>query len=199
MSLAEIFLLLVFTILLVAAHKENTDGPIEVERLRRENAKLSAENAVLRGKVNELSQVLDRKNAIIDVLASMAGVPIDSAGDVPNAINALRRGAKACTKPNTLIAARASGRHLTLRLLVDLPELDVRASEFTVVVREGKTLSDPVSTNAFLLSVRHYGSESNHNCRFDYRLEFATSEDYLLARDSLERFMYPERIVRVEP
>src|SRR5689334_610540 len=112
MSLAEIFLLLVFTVLLVAAHREKTNGPIEAERLRQEVRRLDSVMALLTHRVDTLEQSLDRKNAIIEALATISGVSIEAPEDIPGAIATLKRGAKACTNPNTLVLVRAAAKRL---------------------------------------------------------------------------------------
>jgi hypothetical protein len=197
MSLAEIFLLLVFTVLLVAAHREKTNGPIEVERLRQDVRRLDSANASLTHRIDSLEQSLDRKNAIIAALATMSSVSIEAPEDIPGAIAALKRGAKACTNPNTLVVVRAAAKRLTFRALIDVSAFTVPSGGETISVKEGMVIVEPNLINALLREVRTYGAAAQNNCRFDYRLEFETAEDYLVARDSLERFMYPERIVRV--
>ena len=48
---------------------------------------------------------------------------------------------------------------------------------------------------SFIQDVYEY--EKDHKCRFNYRLKYATDNDYRKAREIYEKYFYPEKIMKI--
>ena len=47
---------------------------------------------------------------------------------------------------------------------------------------------------SFLQDVYQY--EKDRGCRFNYRLKYATDNDYRKAREGFEKYFYPEKMIK---
>jgi len=195
MSLAEILLLFLFTFLVKQAADSSPKGPAEVAALRQQVARLVQDSVQRSHRIRELEELVAEKSATIDALSRMAGTTITSPTDVPIAVNALKRGYRMCRQPNTLLEAVAQDQRLRLVVLLEEPALQALITTRGAHANRGDTLNAEGAIDVLLEAVRSYGN--SHQCRFDYRLRYATPEDYLLGREKLERYLYPEQRIQI--
>jgi hypothetical protein len=59
---------------------------------------------------------------------------------------------------------------------------------------KGEQTSDLEEIVSFIQDVYEY--EKDHKCRFNYRLKYATDNDYKKGRDGYEKYFYPEKIIK---
>jgi hypothetical protein len=78
----------------------------------------------------------------------------------------------------------------TLQVIGEIP------SDLEVNLVKGDRTSDLDQIVSFIQDV--YQHEKDHKCRFDYRLQYATDNDYRKAREGFEKYFYPEKMIRTE-
>ena len=76
----------------------------------------------------------------------------------------------------------------TLQVIGDIP------SDLIVNLVKGDQTSDLDQIVSFIQDVYQY--EKDHSCRFNYRLKYATDNDYRKAREGFEKYFYPEKMIR---
>jgi hypothetical protein len=67
-------------------------------------------------------------------------------------------------------------------------------SDLPVTMAKGEQTSDLEKIVSFIQEVYEY--EKDHRCRFNYRLKYATDNDYRKGRDGYEKYFYPEKLLR---
>jgi hypothetical protein len=87
-----------------------------------------------------------------------------------------------------LIEARIQNGAETVHVIGEIP------SDLTVNLAKGDHTSDLDQIVSFIQDVYEY--EKDQKCRFNYRLKYATDNDYRKGRDGYEKYFYPEKIMR---
>jgi hypothetical protein len=126
---------------------------------------------------------------LMDELKLMVGAKTASKEGFQDAVDTLKRGYALCQKDdNLLIEARIQNGAETVQVIGEVP------ADLTATLAKGEQTSDLEQIVSFIQDVYEY--EKDHKCRFNYRLKYATDNDYRKGRDSYEKYFYPEKIVR---
>ena len=193
LSLVEVMLLLVFAALMVyvtdnveGRGQEPHEGGDESQSLETGlQAKLDAATE----KSDDLERHLHDMTLFVNELKLMVGAKVSTKEGFHEAIENLKRGYAFCQKGNnTLIEASVQNGVETLQVVGDIP------SDLIVHFVKGDQTSDLDQIVSFVQDVYQY--EIDHKCRFNYRLKYATDNDYRKAREGYERYFYPEKMTR---
>jgi hypothetical protein len=182
MTLAEVFLLILFVVWLSTAIDVSSDGnpeaPIDPEALRATVAKLQErlrslerDKEDLRARVEALRDMLDAHDITDEALREALQRRIQEA----------KRGSPVCLTDNVLVhVSRTDG--------VDV--LTVRQDTQSLLPggrwAAGAQLQDEREIQEFLQAVQIYYHQAQKKCRFDYRLTYKTDADYRLGRTRYE-------------
>ncbi len=193
LSLVQVGLLLFFAaaILYVTEHVEvNGQEPQAVAgEAALPKAGLHAGLDAAAAKSTELEQRIAEMTLFMDDVKLMVGAKSASKEGFQEAIDTLKRGYALCQKDdNTLIEARIQNGAETVQVIGELP------ADLTANLAKGEQTSDLEQIVSFVQDVYEY--EKDHKCRFNYRLKYATDNDYRKGRDGYEKYFYPEKIVR---
>jgi hypothetical protein len=140
-------------------------------------------------KTTELEQRIAEMTLFMDDVKLMVGAKNASKEGFQEAVDTLKRGYALCQKDdNTLIEARIQNGAETVHVIGELP------ADLTANLAKGDQTSDLEQIVSFVQDVYEY--EKDHKCRFNYRLKYATDNDYRKGRDGYEKYFYPEKIVR---
>lgn len=140
-------------------------------------------------KNNALEQELGDMSGLVDELKLMVGAKVSSKEGFREAIETLKRGYALCQKDdNTLIEATIRQGAENVQVIGEIP------SDLFVNLAKGDSTSDLDQIVSFIQDVYEY--EKDHKCRFNYRLKYATDNDYRKAREGYEKYFYPERIIK---
>lgn len=189
LSLVEVMLLLLFAAIMVHV-TDTVEGrqPVADEPHNQDlgsQARLDAameQNRDLEKQLNEMTLLLNE----VQLMAGAKGTTIDG---FQEAIENLKRGYALCQKDsNILIEASVQHGVETVHVIADIP------AELKVSLGRGEQTSDLEEIVSFLQDVYQY--EKDQNCRFNYRLKYATDNDYRKAREVFERYFYPEKMIR---
>jgi hypothetical protein len=201
MTLAEMFLLILFV---VWYSQGPTRGP-DWERIAAERLlmirQLSKEIQQQRAQVVELQKL--RKFW----LEALGVNPPASVGELETALRTpqgqalrqdLARGAPRCDQNNVLVEVSIRYGTIKLRLKDASPLLQRWArSVRTDVPLAGDAVETPQAVASLLASVSRfyeYQSQLKQPCRFDYKLFWATDQDYRRGREQFEKYFYPAGI-----
>lgn len=193
LSLIEVLLLLVFAgmIVYVTDHVEGK-GPEPyqgVEEPRSPDAALQARLDAATETNKDLEKQLNNLTLFVNELKLMVGAKGTTKEGFQEAIDGLRRGYPSCqTDNNTLIEASIQNGMESVHVIGEIP------SDLEVSLAEGNQTSDLDQIVSFIQDVYQY--EKDHNCRFNYRLKYATDNDYRKARERFEKYFYPEKMIR---
>ena len=193
LSLVEVMLLLVFAALLVYA-TDNVEGRGQEPRQdgderKSPDATLEARLDATTKKSDNLEGQLNDMTLFVNELKLMVGAKVPTKEGFQEAIETLKRGYALCQKNNnTLIEASVQNGVETLQVIGDIP------SDLIVNLAKGEQTSDLDQIVSFVQDVYQY--EKDHSCRFNYRLKYATDNDYRKAREGFEKYFYPEKIIR---
>lgn len=194
LSLVQLALLLFFAavILYVTERVEVSSGQ-EPHSAPRET---TARDQSVQGHLDEakaetttLQQQLGDMTALVEDLKLMVGAKTASKEGFQEAVETLKRGYALCQKDdNTLIEARIQNGAETVMVLAEIPP------DLAVTMAKGEQTSDLEEIVSFIQEVYEY--EKDHKCRFNYRLKYATDNDYRKGRDGYEKYFYPEKLLR---
>lgn len=187
LSLVEVMLLLVFAAMMVYVTdtvegsgqetQQIVDGPLQ--------ARLDAATE----KSNDLEEQLNEMTLFVNEVKLMVGAKGSTKEGIQEAIENLKRGYALCQKnSNTLIEASVQNGVETIQVIGDIP------SDLRVNLVKGDQTSDLDQIVPFLQDVYQY--EKDQSCRFNYRLKYATDNDYRKAREGYEKYFYPEKMIR---
>ncbi|WP_455389291.1 hypothetical protein [Petrachloros mirabilis] len=193
LSLVQVMLLLVFAALMVyATDNVESRGPelpenaVEPKNL---DTGLQARLDAATEKGDDLERKLKAVTLFVNELKVMVGAKVSTKEGFHEAIETLKRGYALCQKDsNTLIEANVQNGVETLRVIGDIP------SDLLVNLVKGDQTSDLDQIVSFIQDVYRY--ERDHECRFNYRLKYATDNDYRKAREGFEKYFYPEKMIR---
>jgi hypothetical protein len=194
MSLAEVVLLLTFSFFLVVTLRDNPAGggeplPVRVKRLEELLAKVQTELDETKKELEQTKVDLEREKRIRQWLEKMAGQPI-TPEILPSVIEGLIRGKPLCAQQkdqNLILDVALVDRELTVRVIELEPTLAAHLGSRGLGVSVGRVFHTKSELQPFLDEVLRYGPK----CRFDYRLRYATGDDYHEARTYFERYLYP--------
>ena len=141
-------------------------------------------------KNHALEQELGDMSALVGELRLMVGAKAQSKDGFREAIETLKRGYALCQKDdNTLIEATIRQGAENVQVIGEIP------SDLYVNLAKGTSTSDLDEIVSFIQDVYEY--EKDHKCRFNYRLRYATDNDYRKAREGYEKYFYPEKMIKV--
>jgi len=192
-SLVQVTLLLFFAAMLMYV-TENAE--VQGQESHKGVGEMKTHDATLRTRLDaaterndDLEKQLGDITQLVDELQLMVGAKGSSKEGFQEAIESLKRGYSLCQKDdNTLIEARVHNGAESLQVIGDIP------SDLIVNLAKGDQTSDLDEIIPFIQDVYEY--EKDHKCRFNYRLKYATDNDYRKAREGYEKYFYPEKIMR---
>ncbi len=194
LSLVEVMLLLVFVGTMVyvtdtgAGRTEDTAGT--VQRQEDGDDGLQARLDAATEKNNSLEQQLNEMMLMLNDVKVMVGAKGSTKEGFQEAVETLKRGYALCRKNgNTLIEASVHNGEETVAVIGEIPP------ELGVSLSQGDQTSDLEEIVSFLQDVYQY--EKDRNCRFNYRLKYATDNDYKKGRAVFEKYFYPEKMIKV--
>lgn len=193
LSLVEVMLLLVFAALIVHV-TDNVESrgqePLQgVDVSKALDADLQAKLDAVTEKSDDLQRRLNDMTLFVNELKLMVDAKVSTKEGFREAIESLKRGYALCQKDNnTLIEASVQNGEETLQVIGDIP------SDLVVNLEKGDETSDFDQIVSFMQDVYQY--EIDHKCRFNYRLKYATDNDYRKAREGFEKYFYPEKMIR---
>ena len=193
LSLVEVMLLLVFAALIVyvtdnvESRGQEPHQGVDVPKTL--DAVLQARLDAATEKSDDLERQLNDMTLFVNELKLMVGAKVSTKEGFHEAIESLKRGYALCQKDNnTLIEATVQNGVETLQAIGDIP------SDLVVNLVKGDQTSDIEQIVSFIQDVYQY--EIDHKCRFNYRLKYATDNDYRKAREGFEKYFYPEKMMR---
>ncbi|HEU4505235.1 MAG TPA: hypothetical protein VFR79_10405 [Nitrospira sp.] len=187
LSLVQVMLLLVFAAMLISVTE---NGEVRgQEETSGQGASLQARLDAATEKSNALEKRLGDMALLVDEVKLMVGAKAPSKEAFQEAIDSVKRGYSLCQKDdNTLIEASIQNGAETVHVIGEIP------SDLMVNLVKGDQTSDLDQIVSFIQDVYEY--EKDHKCRFNYRLKYATDNDYRKGRDGYEKYFYPEKIMR---
>ena len=191
MTLAEIFLLLLFLVWLGDVAARSGGLPVDPTALKIENDRLKAENGQLSDEVRRLKADLDQLRLIVDAFRKTLGIsePITSPEQVPGAVqqaaDAARRGAPRCAADNLFARVLVRDGEITLTVVAPAQVVADVAAVTRTSFRTGQALTSTDDIETVLRAVASYAGVKS--CRFDYALTYATKADYYDGRQRFER------------
>ncbi|PYR93564.1 MAG: hypothetical protein DMF84_09180 [Acidobacteria bacterium] len=197
MTIAEVFLLLMFVMWLGTAIKGAAGkGTLDAALLQAKLIRIETDVRELRVANREL-------NATVEALRIMLGAPSISREDLKQAFDkkladtadAARRGKPKCAEDNVLIDVEALDGAFVVRLAAQ-DQTSVNWLPMAVRLKGNGGEIEAAMIPALLDAVmQRYAAQ---DCRFDYRLRYRSAEDYHSAREKFEAFFYPARIRHTE-
>jgi len=199
MTLAEIFLLLMFVIwfgysTILGNPDENALLKEQLNRLQNENERLSIELKQAKNAIDDLQRRLD-------IWRNLTGFddPPSSTKFQEWVKEACRSNPK-CEENNVLVHATVVKGQISMELLTQ----SLRLSEWFknkgyALPKVNVNITDLNIIKTFLDRVRDFNSSTNvegTECRFDYRLTYGSKEDYYDGRELFERYFYPAGLSR---
>ena len=187
LSLVQVMLLLVFAAMLISVTE---NGEVRgQEETGAQGAGLQARLDAATEKSNALEKRLGDMTLLFDEVKLMTGAKAPSKEAFQEAIDSVKRGYSLCQKDdNTLIEASIQNGVETVHVIGEIP------SDLMVNLVRGDQTADLDQIVSFIQDVYEY--EKDHKCRFNYRLKYATDNDYRKGRDGYEKYFYPEKIMR---
>ena len=193
LSLVQVILLLFFAVMLIYATR-NVDvsgqEPLPGSgQTNHQDVSLQARLDAATQKNHALERELGDMSGLVDELKLMVGAKVSSKEGFREAIETLKRGYALCQKDdNTLIEATIRQGAENVQVIGEIP------SDLFVNLAKGESTSDLDQIVSFIQDVYEY--EKDHKCRFNYRLKYATDNDYRKAREGYEKYFYPEKIIK---
>lgn len=195
LSLIEVTLLLVFATLIVyVADNEEGRGQepqqvVDETKTLTLDADLQARLDAATEKSDDLERQLNDVTLFVNELMLMVGAKVSTKEGFQEAVESLKRGYALCRKDNnTLIEASIRNGVETLQVIGAIP------TDLVVHLVKGDQTLDLDQIVSFVQDVYQY--EIDHKCRFNYRLKYATDNDYRKARERFEKYFYPEKMIR---
>lgn len=193
LSLVEVMLLLVFAAMMVYVTDTVEGRGQETQQIVEEpppvDTHLQARLDAATEKNSDLEQQLNDMTHFVNELKVMVGAKGSTKEGFQEAIESLKRGYAFCQKNgNTLIEVSEQNGVETMQVIGDIP------SDLRVNLAKGDQTSDLDQIVPFLQDIYEY--EKDQSCRFNYRLKYATDNDYRKAREGFEKYFYPEKMIR---
>ena len=193
LSLVQVLLLLGFAVMIIYVTDSVEGGGQEshqvVEEPSTQDSSLQARADAEANKNHRLEKQLGDITLLVEELKLMVGAKVPSREAFQEAIESLKRGYALCQKDNnTLIEASVHNGVEAVHVIGEIP------SDLEVSLLKGDQTSDLDQIVSFVQDVYQY--EKDHKCRFNYRLKYGTDNDYRKARETYEKYFYPEKITR---
>jgi hypothetical protein len=193
LSLVEVMLLLVFAAMMVyvtdTVEGRGQDMQQIVDEPQHLDVGLQTRLDAATEKNNDLEKQLNEMTLFMNELTLMMGAKGSTKEGFQEAIESLKRGYALCQKnSNTLIEVSIQNGVEIVQVIGDIPS-DLRAN-----LVKGDQTSDLDQIVPFLQDVYQY--EKDQSCRFNYRLKYATDNDYRKGREGYEKYLYPEKMIR---
>jgi hypothetical protein len=184
MTLAEVFLLLMFLIWIGEVVRHPGGTTLDPTALSIENEQLRQENALLKKEADDLHSSVQKLQLIVDAFRKSLGIqePISDARQAEVAVETFRRGAPRCSDNNLFANVTMLDGVVTLSMAAP-DEVRHLVEEKTAGVLPAGVLVQPAQIEAVLRAVAKYSATAQ--CRFDYRLIYRTKADY---HDGRKRF-----------
>ncbi|BFU93382.1 MAG: protein of unknown function [Nitrospira sp.] len=213
LSLVQVVLLLVFAVMLVHVTDNGASGQQETRQSERAEPAQPAEPAVqpaaqpvttpmrddsgLQAKLDEatehnrrLEKRLTEMTGLVDDVKGMVGAKAASRDGFQEAVETLKRGYVLCQKDNVLIEASIQNGEESIRVIGEVP------SDLDTNLAKGEFTSDLDQIVPFMQDVYQY--EKDRKCRFNYRLQYVTDNDYRKARERFEKYFFPEKMTKIQ-
>jgi len=193
LSLVEVMMLLVFAAMMVyvtdtTASKGQDPQPLVDDPRNLSIAPQAGPDAATE-KNHDLEARLDEMTGLMNDVQLMVGAKGATKEGFQEAVENLKRGYALCHKnSNTLIEASVRHGVESLQVIGEIP------SDMSVSLAQGDQTSDLDQIVSFLQDVYQY--EKDQGCRFNYRLKYATDNDYKKAREGFEKYFYPEKMIK---
>jgi hypothetical protein len=191
LGLSLVQLLFFGAVLLYATQNVEVSGqePRQGDETKTQSAGLQARLDASLEKNSELEKELGGMALLVDELKLMVGAKAPSKEGFQEAIDSLKRGYALCQKEdNILVEATINNGAENIQVIGEIP------SDLSLNLSKGDGTSDLDQIVSFLQDVYEY--EKDHKCRFNYRLKYATDNDYRKGRDGYEKYFYPEKLIR---
>ena len=205
MTLAETFLLLVFMIWYSTRPRSAAHPPTRAELLEKENRDLKDRIVTLEYELKDIRERLEVWRKFFDL--PMPGSNADVKNLLPKSRDELKklvseagRGKPKCQDDNVLLNVALINGITTIKVIADSPMLRTKLLAEHVDIRPGATLTSAPEVEAVLREAGELSkkTKSEGGCSFDYRLTYATPDDYYLGRERFERYFYPAGQVRAK-
>ena len=200
MTLAEIFLLLLFVVWYGHTAILRQDP---VARMKERLAVLETENERINKELKRANDQIAELRSQVDLWRKYTGLenppkaePLAQSRNENSKAPAKQgsgRGKPKCQENNVVVSASAVHGHFSVAWLAQSPELSrFLADSGRPQPNVGSPLTDRKTIQAFLDGVAaYYSSKKANECRFDYRLTFASKEDYFDGREYFEHYFSP--------
>jgi hypothetical protein len=202
MTLAEIFLLILFVVWYSQGAGKGPDWKDIAEQRQKEIANLKAEVERQKQDVMKLKAIQkwwEDNYGVGDVPAS--NEQLRTALDTPQGkkfIEEMKRGFPRCEEDNVLVAVFERDGATEVRIEQPVKEVQTWAGSAGMKIpAAGDVLRNRDAIESFLQSVgRFYENKrlATKPCRFDYKLTYKTAEDYKDGRETFEKYFYPAGI-----
>jgi len=197
MTLAEIFLLLLFVVWWgvvphgvepTPEHLQIVQLRSEIESLRRDLNTIGAERDKFKTKAEDLERQIEWFKA------NYGMPPPSSPEENRKFLLAVGRGKPPCQDDNNLLAtASVVDGHEVVKIVASAPGLMAVMGEWGKShLTVGRQLTDD-DIDRLLIGISHYRvliNNEERECRFDYRLVYGTYKDYYDARERFEKQFY---------
>lgn len=196
MTLAETFLLLLFMVWYSSRPSMQTQDPCNI--LEAEIQRLNAKIQNLENEKTSLQLALDDLNRRLEFWRKTFGrLPPGSPEEFREFTVDLGRGKPKCQVENVLVEVFVVNGATSMKVLAECPGLTEQLRESQINFAAGNELRTPREIAALLRRVSTFRKNTGEECRFDYRLRYATAEDYYIGRERFERYFYPAGHSRV--
>jgi len=190
MTLAETFLLLVFMLWYSIRPTLAGDPKTAVEVLRKENQQLTNKITSLERELADTRSRLELWQKRFDQL-----VP-GTDEELKKALTGGGRGRPRCQEANLLLEINLVNGNTSMKVLADNPLLRATLSKQGIDFRMGNVFSRTPEVDSVLQALGSYRS-GDQECRFDYRFNYSTYEDYYVGRERFEKYLYSAGRVQV--
>lgn len=190
MTLAEIFLLLLFVVW-YGYSDILKDDPIA--HLKEQLARLEKENATLNKRVKEAEREIVELEERLNIWRTLTG--FDEPPSREKLRSAICRSRPMCEQENNvLIMASLIQGQISIEMLNESAKLSAwQESKGRLRLEKGVTIVDGGRIDEFLADIGKYyvfAKKEGADCRFDYRLRYETKEDYHDGRHRFENTFY---------
>jgi hypothetical protein len=186
MTLAETFLLLVFMLWYSVRPKVQAKPSTPIAAITAENEKLKKENAELQNELSDIQRRLEWWRARFD-----QPVP-GSEEELKKVLFEAGRGRPKCQDNNVLVDISLVNGSTTVKVLADSPGLREALVARRIDFHAGAVITNGSEIETMLREAAAFrkSAGSDGDCRFDYRFNYATFEDYYAGRERFEKYFY---------
>lgn len=200
MTLAEVFLLVLFLVWYSQGPGSGPDWRLVAEKHQARIGELEQELKAKKEEIRRLQMARDwwRKNFGMDPPASEVEL-IDALGTEKGGEirRDMARGFPRCDANNVLVEVAIQHGGTELRVQESAPTIRKWAKSINRTIPPvTQALKTPEEIRSFLEVVKNfYNRPDAKPCRYDYRLRYATKEDYYDGREKFEKYFYPAGLI----